>query len=345
MGQATTCRANTLPDELRESVRRNATSVRMATANGPTTAQDVVDVDIPGLDARARVLLLQGCPPVLSLGRLVEEHRCRFEWNEEGATLVDHLGTRHECIVKNYVPFLNAPDYAFPAPPEGEDDDLLGDIQPEIHHELNEDKPGMVHDLTHLRKREDCEACRCKIKATPGRRKNPALRERPAGWGHTLLADHLSASDLKCEKQDFKLCLVCLCAGTSYGDVIPVKSKRLTTTIMALREFYGEDQFYFMYSGNASELKAACSQQAHAPPLKYSEPSQKQQHRGTFFPAHSRGHQMPLVPKRTPAALLDSSGQSVLLRPERDPASSPQGYPLGSQKRSRVRRQAHAVRM
>ena len=51
-----------LSDELRESIRRNATMVKMATANGPATATDVVDVGVPGLDAHARVLLLRGCP-------------------------------------------------------------------------------------------------------------------------------------------------------------------------------------------------------------------------------------------------------------------------------------------
>ena len=55
------------------------------------------------------------------------------------------------------------------------------------------------------------------------------------------------------------MCLVCLCAGTTYGDVIPVKTKKLGATVLALREFYGEDQFYFMYSDNAPELKSACA--------------------------------------------------------------------------------------
>ena len=48
--------------------------VKMVTANGPTTATDVVDVEVPGLDAHARVLLLKGCLALLSLGRLIEEH-------------------------------------------------------------------------------------------------------------------------------------------------------------------------------------------------------------------------------------------------------------------------------
>ena len=81
----------------------------------------------------------------------------------------------------------------------------------------------MVHDLTHWRKRRDCDVW--KVKMSPTSMKNPLLRERPTGWTHTLLADHLSSSDLKIEKQDFKMCLVLLCAGTSIGDVMPVKSK------------------------------------------------------------------------------------------------------------------------
>ena len=55
------------------------------------------------------------------------------------------------------------------------------------------------------------------------------------------------------------MCLVLLCAGTSIGDVIPVRSKSTLHTVMALREFYAEDQFYFFYSDNAPELKSAAS--------------------------------------------------------------------------------------
>ena len=229
----------------------------MATANGPATATDVVDVEVPGLDAHARVLLLKGCPAVLSLGRLVEEHKCIFVWNDDGAVLIDHAGHRHECVVRNYVPFLGQ-DYAFPAPdtgtddaaPEASADDFLVEIMPEGHDERDEEHPGMIHDLTHLRKRHDCDACQAKIKMSPARRKNPLLRERPTGWAHTLLADHLSSSDLKIEKQDFKMCLVLLCAGTSLGDVIPVKSKSALHSVMALREFYGEDQLNISFTSS-----------------------------------------------------------------------------------------------
>ena len=224
--------------------------VRMATANGPATATDVID---PGLEAHAWVLLLTGCTAVLSLGRLAEEHKCNFMWDDDGAVLIDHARNRHECVVRNCVPFLGQ-NYAFPAP-EVSTEELLDDTMPECHDERDQERPGVIHDLTHLRKRHDCEACQAKIEMSPARRKNPHMRELPSGWAHTLLADHLSSSDLKIEKHDFKMCLVFLCASTSVGDVIPVKSKSALHTVMALREFYGEDQFYFFYSDNAPELK------------------------------------------------------------------------------------------
>ena len=80
--------------------------VRMTTANGYATATDVVDVEVPRFDAHARVLLLKRCPAVLSLSRLVEKYKCSFVWNDDGAVLIDHAGNRHECVVRNYVPFV-----------------------------------------------------------------------------------------------------------------------------------------------------------------------------------------------------------------------------------------------
>ena len=85
------------------------------------------------------------------------------------------------------------------------------------------------------------------------------MREHPNGWAHTLLADHFCSSDAGSQKQEFKMCLVRLCAGTSIGDVIPGKSKSALHAVMALRAFYGEDQFYFFHSDSAPELKNAAS--------------------------------------------------------------------------------------
>ena len=154
--------------------------VRMATANEPATATDVVDTEVPGLGAHAQVLLLKGCPAVLSLGRLVEERKCSFMWDEDGAVLIGHAGNRHECVVRNYVPFLGQ-GYAFPAP-EVSAEGKLDEIMPEGHDERDKDRPGMIHDLTHLRKRHGCEACQAKIKMSPARRE-PAHAGAPQWLG------------------------------------------------------------------------------------------------------------------------------------------------------------------
>ena len=149
----------------------------------------VVEIEVPGLEAHARVLLLKGCPAFLSLARFVEEPKCSFMWDKYGALLIDHAGNRHEYVVRNYVPFLGQ-DYAIPAP-EVSAEEMLDEIMPEGHDDQDEDRPGMVHDLTPLRERHDCEACQAKIEIFLAWRKNPHMRERPSGWAHTLLADSL----------------------------------------------------------------------------------------------------------------------------------------------------------
>ena len=118
------------------------------------------------------------------------------------------------------------------------------------------------HEPHHLPKRADCYACaQAKIKMKPARRRDPALRERPAAWGHTLMGDHISAADLSLDQVDLKLGITLLDAGTLFGDLIVVSSKNVNDTIMAFREFYGEDPFYYFHSDNAKELKAAAEQE------------------------------------------------------------------------------------
>eukprot|EP00972_Heterocapsa_arctica_P023800 3506832-Heterocapsa_arctica.AAC.1 len=66
----------------------------------------MVRVNIPGLGTDARVLVLESCPRVLSLGRLVEDDHGRFSWVPGRAWITDPQGGEHECVVRNYVPTL-----------------------------------------------------------------------------------------------------------------------------------------------------------------------------------------------------------------------------------------------
>ena len=85
------------------------------------------------------------------------------------------------------------------------------------------------------------------------------MGEHPSGWVHTLLADHLSSSSVEIEQQEIMMIFVCICAGTSVGDVIAGKSKLALHTVMALQAFYVEDQLFFFQSNNAPKLMVAVS--------------------------------------------------------------------------------------
>ena len=101
------------------------------------------------------------------------------------------------------------------------------------------------HEFHHLPKCADYYACsQAKMKMKPARRRDPDLKERPAAWSHTLLGGHIFAADLDLERVDFKLGTTLLDAGTLFGDLVVVSSKNANDTIMAFREFYGEDPFY-----------------------------------------------------------------------------------------------------
>ena len=75
------------------------------------------------------------------------------------------------------------------------------------------------------------------------------------------MGDHISAADLSLDHVDLKLGITLLDAGTLFGDLIVVSSKNVNDTIMAFREVYREDPFYYFHSDNAKELKAAAEQE------------------------------------------------------------------------------------
>ena len=85
-----------LLDKLRASVSSNATMVRIARAQGPAIATNVVDDDFPGLSAHARVFLLKRCGSIPTLGRLFKRHNCSSVWNVTGTVLIDHAEIRHQ---------------------------------------------------------------------------------------------------------------------------------------------------------------------------------------------------------------------------------------------------------
>ena len=151
---------------------------------------------------QCKSFLLEGCQAVLSLCQLAEDYKCGFAWNDEGAALIDHAGHLRESEVRNYTPFLGQ-GYVFQAPdknadaaaPEASIHDFL--LVTKGHVERDEGNPGMIHDLTNLRKTHSGDVCQAKIKMYLAKQKKPFLRAHPSDWMKTLLADRISSSDLK----------------------------------------------------------------------------------------------------------------------------------------------------
>ena len=137
-------------EELLEFVGCNANMVWMVTACVPAIATDVVHVEVGGFEAHALVHLLEGCPVVLFLGRIVDEHKCSFVWGGCDAGLIDHAGSRHECVFRNHV-LLSEQEYAFRVRYVSAED-LPGKIVISGLDEQDEGRPGMIHDVTHFRK-------------------------------------------------------------------------------------------------------------------------------------------------------------------------------------------------
>ena len=97
------CSYDTLPGDVFEGMRP-CPDVRLATANGIIEPEGQLEVYLTDLGVDARFLVLKDCPPVLSIGRLVEEHGFQFHWRAGRAWFVSPSGARHACEIKNYVP-------------------------------------------------------------------------------------------------------------------------------------------------------------------------------------------------------------------------------------------------
>ena len=73
------CCRDTLPGDVFEGMRP-CPDVCLATANSIIEPEGQLEVYLTDLCVDARFLVLKDCPPVLSIGRLVEQHGFKFHW-------------------------------------------------------------------------------------------------------------------------------------------------------------------------------------------------------------------------------------------------------------------------
>ncbi len=283
------CSAEKFHEEILQGLKP-CPDIRLATANGVIGARGELDVYMPELKMNAKFLLLDKCPPVLSVGRLVEDHGFQFQWKQGCAWFTSPNGTKLECHVKNYVPMLTTPspcqprngesdvnedgahcvtdliDLSDPALPadDGEggcstpDEEDSSEPTADAEARLRSEAGSREHLLTHLPKNNFCDICtEGKIKAKPARRRNLNLEVEPKDWGDTLLADHFVVGELGISLDGEKYGILLKDLGTGMTDVFPVRRKSKVLTICSIREFGGTQQWQRFASDNAPELIAA----------------------------------------------------------------------------------------
>eukprot|EP00971_Amphidinium_carterae_P336444 6472816-Amphidinium_carterae.2 len=88
-----------------ESVRRDMREKRLRTANGVTTADSSVVCEIGQINTCLNPLILDECPPVISLGKRVAQG-FKFVWSEHECALFTPNGDKVVLQVENHVPVL-----------------------------------------------------------------------------------------------------------------------------------------------------------------------------------------------------------------------------------------------
>eukprot|EP00971_Amphidinium_carterae_P351160 6491948-Amphidinium_carterae.1 len=88
-----------------ESMKFDIGERKLRTANGTTTADSSVVCDLESLNMSLNPLVLDECPPVMSLGRRIAQG-FKFVWDKEECTLITPNGGRVELQVENHVPVL-----------------------------------------------------------------------------------------------------------------------------------------------------------------------------------------------------------------------------------------------
>ena len=85
-------------------ISRNPTTVM--TANGEVQTREEATVYVKELDLLVTVMLLDETPADLSLGKPCEDHGYTYHWTSGQKPHLIKKGTRIECNLSNYVPFV-----------------------------------------------------------------------------------------------------------------------------------------------------------------------------------------------------------------------------------------------
>eukprot|EP00971_Amphidinium_carterae_P340283 6478544-Amphidinium_carterae.1 len=248
---------------------------KLRTANGVVCAEDVVSCHLKGMCQDVTALVLEKCPPVLSLGRRIAAGY-RFEWSsKDGAQLTTPVGKVVQLEVENHVPILNegllecqqeyventceaCPGSEQVDKEEGDevvDDDCDDDHDVTPEHEMGNSRKrymqqgrckdavgSRVHELTHFPKNRFCRVCREVMKvSTPARRITPGEETlRAESFGKVIHLDHVF-SGTECHGVNGESCaLVILDQHSGFIGAYPMSERTGPNVVSAIRHFLGD---------------------------------------------------------------------------------------------------------
>eukprot|EP00971_Amphidinium_carterae_P349384 6490992-Amphidinium_carterae.1 len=267
-------------EQLRESelqtLDRCAQPKKLRTANGVAHAENVVTCNIEELCHSVNALVLDKCPPVLSLGRRIEQGY-KFAWDgTNGACLTAPTGKVIRLRVVNHVPVL---DEAYVGSVAGNDNGVVRacpgedqteeeekhefiDVDCDDDHDTSPEGEGSnrrkdymnngrtkdavqtrLHELTHFPKNRHCRICREVLKVcTPARRIVPGQETLKADmFGKVIHLDHVFAGS-ECHGVNGETCaLVILDQHTGFIGTYPMTERTGPNVVSAIRHFLGED--------------------------------------------------------------------------------------------------------
>lgn len=122
---------NTLSSEEKKQMCDLEIPISLQTANGVIVAKRWTWIWVKELEIYVKAIALGNSPPVLSLGKLVEENKFRYRWDPGRTPYLSANGNKYKCYPTHNVPFITAGTQAEPDAECGNAPGSASDIPPQ----------------------------------------------------------------------------------------------------------------------------------------------------------------------------------------------------------------------
>ena len=97
-----------LTQKERKNIRELESGPSFQTPNKETFSNEVVDFQVKDLAITVTAWVLEDSPPLISLGKLIEDHNAEYTWTKEQGPIIRIRNRVVQCSVKQRCPFVAA---------------------------------------------------------------------------------------------------------------------------------------------------------------------------------------------------------------------------------------------